>query len=99
MKRHLGLGLDKEAFEICKGIVVGLYQFRNESGDDFLGWAPDFPAEAAGEAVADWVSGIRQGSSGKLRGKDRAFLLLEFVEQHVPAWQWINEKAHGKVGK
>ena len=99
MKRHLGLGLDEDAFGICKGIVLGLYQCRNESGDDFLGWASDFPAEAAGEAVADWVAGIRQGSSGKLRGKDRALLLREFVDKHVPEWQWINEEAHGKAGK
>jgi hypothetical protein len=49
MKRHLGLGRDEEAFEICKGVVLGHYQCRNESGDDFLGWASDFPAEAAGK--------------------------------------------------
>jgi len=99
MKRNLSLGLDEEAFEICKGIVLGLYQCRDESGDDFLGWASDFPAEAATDAVTDWVAGIRQGSSRKLRGEDCALLLRQFVDQHVPEWQWINEKAHGKLGK
>ena len=99
MKRHLSLGLDDEAFEICKGIVLGLYQCRDESVDDFLTWASDFPKEAAGDTVANWVAAGKQGSSGKLRGKDRALLLREFVDKHVPEWQWINEQAAGRRGK
>src|SRR5271157_4905766 len=55
MKRHLGLGLHDEALEICKGIVLGLYQCRDSGSDEFLGWAEDFPAEAAGSVVADWM--------------------------------------------
>jgi hypothetical protein len=43
MKRHLGLGLQDEALEICQGIVLELYRVRDESEDEFLGWAANFP--------------------------------------------------------
>lgn len=99
MKRHLGLGLDEEAFEICKGIVLGLYQCRNASGDEFLGWASDFPAEAAGNAVADWIGAGKQGASGNQPGPNRVLLLREFVDKHVPEWQWISKQVAGREGK
>lgn len=99
MKRHLTLGLDKEAFEICKGIVLGLYQCRSASGDEFLGWAEDFPAEAAGNAVSEWVATSKQSASGSQSGTNRA-RLREFVDKRVPEWQWISKQvAGGKKGR
>ena len=81
MKRHLSLGLEPKALEICQGIVLGLYRLRNDPDpDELLGWAEDFPGEAAGCAVDDWMAG-RQGT--------RAALLGKFVKKHVPQWQWI----------
>lgn len=99
MKRHLSLGLDEEAFEICKGIVLGLYQCRNESGDEFLDWASDFPAEAAGNAVSDWIGAGKPGPSVKPHGRNRALLLREFVDEHVPEWEWITQRLGGRAGK
>lgn len=98
MKRHLGLGLDEEAFEICKGIVLGLYQCRDARGDEFLGWAEDFPAEAAGNAIADWIGAGKPGASGKQRETHCARLLREFVDNYVPEWQWISKQFAGKKG-
>ena len=92
MKRHLHLGLAAEALEICKGIVLGLYRCRDGSENEFLGWAEDFPAEAAGSAVDDWIAAGKPGPSGKLHGKDCVLLLREFVDEHVPEWQWISQK-------
>ena len=57
MKRQLELGLDAEALEMCKGVVLGLYRVHNEQGDDVLQWAPNFPAETAAHAVATWRDG------------------------------------------
>jgi hypothetical protein len=96
MKRHLGLGLDAEALEICKGIVLGLYQCRDASGDEFLGWASDFPDEAAGNAVAAWIGAGKQGASGNRPKRNRALLLREFVDKHVPEWQWISKQVAGR---
>jgi hypothetical protein len=99
MKRHLGLGLDEDALEICKGIVLGLYHCRDARGDEFLGWAEDFPSEAAGNAVAEWISAGRQGASHKQPGPNRVLLLREFVDKHVPEWQWISKQVVGKESK
>jgi hypothetical protein len=99
MKRHLGLGLDEEAFEICKGIVLGLYQCRDASGDEVLGWASDFPAEAAGNAVTDWIGAGKEGASGSQPGPNRVLLLREFVDKHVPEWPWISKQVAGRKGQ
>jgi len=79
MKRQRDLGLEREALEICKGVVLGLYRLREVQGD-FLGWAADFPAEAAEDTVDAWSVG-EQGS-----GKRRTFP-PDFVKEHVPEWQ------------
>ena len=99
MKRHLGLGLEEEAFEICKGIVLGLYECRDADDDEFLGWASDFPAEAAGSAVDDWMGAGKKGASGTQPGPNRVRLLREFVDKHVPEWPWIYEQIAGRKGK
>lgn len=99
MKRHLRLGHHQVGLEICKGIVLGLYQCRDAGGDDFLGWAEDFPAEAAGNAVTEWIGTRKQGSSGRQPGRNRVLLLREFVDRHVPEWQWISKKLAAKDSK
>ena len=99
MKRHLGLGLHGEAFEICKGIVLGLYQCRDASGDEFLGWAEDFPAEAAGNAVDDWISAGKPGASGSQPGPNRVALFRKFVDEYAPEWQRISKKVGGREVK
>lgn len=91
MKRHLDLGLEQEALEICQGVVLGLYRLRNEMEGEFLSWAQDFPEEAAGNAVTDWIKGGNQGGAAKLRGRKRA-ALRKFVEEHVPEWPWISDQ-------
>lgn len=54
MKR---LGLEAEALKICKGLVLGCYRLSERAGGDVLGWAPDFPAEAAGDVLEAWYFG------------------------------------------
>ncbi len=51
MRRHLERRMDAAALEMCKGIVLGLYRVRRQADDGVLGWAPDFPKEAAVQAV------------------------------------------------
>ena len=73
MKRQLELGLDAEALEMCKGVVLGLYRVRNEQGDDVLEWAPDFPAETAAHAVTTWRNGGYKKTTGRGHRKQRVF--------------------------
>jgi hypothetical protein len=48
LKRRRASGRRKEAVEICKGIVLGLYHAEK---NDATSWAPDAPLELAREAV------------------------------------------------
>lgn len=81
MKRYLKLGLEEQATECCQGILVGLYRFR-ESGTDILGWAEDFPAEAADNTLRTWRTG---GSSNRTKGRR---LPDDFIAAHIPKWEW-----------
>ena len=85
MKRHLELGLESEALEICKGLMLGCYRLSERAGGDVLGWAPDFPGEAAGHVLEVWYRGgddaqHRQGGRRKLPSLPLDFLNL------VPKW-------------
>ncbi len=47
MKRRFEAGMKPAAEKICQGIVLGLHEADGTNSDGALGWAPDFPAEAA----------------------------------------------------
>lgn len=96
MKRHLSLGLDEEAFEICKGILLGLYQCRDASGDEFLEWAADFPAEAAGNTLAEWIAADKRSVSRILPMPNHVLFLRKFLHEYVPEWQWISKQVSGR---
>ena len=85
IKRQMELGLDVEAREVCMGVLLGLYRIRNTPGDEFLGWAEDFPAEAAADAVGVLAHGSRDGAARTRRASQR--LDEEFVKRHVPEWR------------
>ncbi len=85
MKRHIELGLEAEALEICKGMVLGLYRLSEHEGGDVLGWAPDFPAEAAGNALEVWYAGADDPKSRDIRRKTRPPLPQDFLSM-VPKW-------------
>jgi hypothetical protein len=68
MKRHLELGLEAEALEICKGLLLGCYRLSGRAGGDVLGWAPDFPAEAAGHALEVWYFGTDGSQDARRAG-------------------------------
>ena len=85
MKRHIELGLEAEALEICKGMGLGLYRLSEREGGDVLGWAPDFPAEAAGNALEFWHAGAGVPKSREVRQKTRPPLPQDFLSM-VPKW-------------
>ena len=86
MRHHLELRLDAAALEMCKGIVLGLYRVRRQADDGVLGWAPDFPKEAAVQAIrelAGWES------PKETRAAARPRLEMAFSDEHAPEWREI----------
>jgi len=93
MKRHIELGFEAAATATCAGIVFGLYRCRGKSSDQVLGWAEDFPAETAGDAVAT----LARESTAKHR---RTWRLPGVIVDRVPEWAEMigraSERGSGK---
>jgi len=85
MKRHLDLGLEAEALEICKGVVLGCYRLSEREGGEVLEWAPDFPGEAAGNVLEAWYRRADGPESRERGGRKRPPLPLDFLSL-VPKW-------------
>jgi hypothetical protein len=95
MKRYLEMGLEEQALQFCQGVLLGLYRVRDGQDNDILGWAEDFPAEAAGNMLDVWMSAAGIGGEGETaRPKPRA-LPPGFVREHLPDWGWLLKPAAG----
>jgi len=87
MKRYLEMGLEEQSREVCQGILLGLYHVRESRDNDVLGWAEDFPAEAASNALEIWMSAA--GGAGAPARRKRRRLSSEFVREHLAGWGWV----------
>lgn len=98
MKRQLDLGLGVEALETCKGIVLGLYRLDRSKDADLLEWAPDFAAEAAGDAVEIWLrgGGGREMAAKSARARKREGFPEDFIARFVPEWADMFTRAQSK---
>ena len=52
MKRRAKSGMNRDAEKICQGLVIGLHEVDGTNNDGALGWAPEFPREAAGWSLS-----------------------------------------------
>lgn len=93
MKRQLELGLVVQALEICKGVLLGLYRIRRVKGDEFLGWAEDFPMETAADVVSTWAGRQDRKNAKSTSRRERRVFPKEFVADHVPEWDDLVARA------
>ncbi len=84
MKRHLELGLGAEALEILKGMMLGCYRLSERKWGEVLEWAPDFPGEAAGNALEVYL-GADHPKSREGGRRSRPPLPPDFLSM-VPKW-------------
>ena len=97
LKRRVDLGLEGEALEICKGLVLGFYRLDHEVGGELLKWAPEFTVETAAYALEIWHDGARREQFRRHRsGPKRAVLPEDFVDQFVPDWAGMIERVLSK---
>jgi hypothetical protein len=71
-----------------RGLLLGLYAVDDYECDDLLGWAPDFPSEAAGEALAEVKRAF-----GRRPGK--AALLREIIAG-MQNWSWLEREVRDR---
>ena len=77
LERRVKLRHEDEAFQVCSGIVAGLYR-AEQSGFELYEYAEDAPSELAGHAVDIW----------RRRRRNCAFP-RDFVETFTPDWDWL----------
>lgn len=78
LSRYQALGLNLEAGELCRGLLLGLYQFEHESKSQFKDWATDLPFDFAQEVLAAWKRGpADEGDGGEING---------FIQEELPRW-------------
>lgn len=88
IKRQLELGLEAQATEICKGVVLGLYRAEHGKRGELVEWAPDFPGETAGHAIETWLTGKRaRKPTGAAVRRNRLASFREFADRFVPEWR------------
>ena len=97
LDRLLALGLEEDALECCRGIVVGLYRARALEDGEVLGWAPDCIAESACNALVAWHAGGTEhmfGPGSHRRREERAFP-AELIARFAPDWKELIERTEG----
>jgi hypothetical protein len=64
-------------------------ELLEEALEPFVNWAPDFPGEAAGDALEVWSETGGSEHGGAPAKKRRRRLAPDFVREHVPDWDWL----------
>jgi len=86
MRRRLDLGLEDEALDTCRGIILGLYRARRGVTAGCLARAPDFPEAAAENVLRLW----RRECPRLLAARS---FPPEFVARHAPEWKALFARA------
>lgn len=58
MRKYLKTGLASEAQQMCKGLLLGFYEFEYQSKTEFKDWAVDAPLAFAEEVLTVWREGV-----------------------------------------
>lgn len=81
MKRRFEAGMKPAAEKTCAGIILGLHGVDGTTNDGALGWAPDFPAEAAAWSLSLLLDLYSQGQR-RAAGKR----IVKVIEEHAGDW-------------
>jgi hypothetical protein len=78
LRRYCEMGLHREAKELCKGVLKGLYEYARNSSTPFSQYAMDAPAEMFGWILDEWKK--------KNRNKADQAEMKEFLEKECREW-------------
>jgi hypothetical protein len=84
VERYHELGLIEQEAAYCKGMLLGIYRFEQESESEIKPLAADLPADCATSLVDQWR--LRNG------GKAAAAAMEAFIRERCPKWAaWLGE--------
>lgn len=79
LQQHQALNMNAQANQMCMGLLLGLYKFKNESTSEFKDWAGDAPSGFAWTVVDAWKAGTPgQADLAEVRA---------FVEDRLSGWE------------
>jgi len=78
LKRYYKMGMHREAKELCKGILKGLYEYARNSSTPFLQYAGDAPVEMFGWILDEWKK--------KNQKKTEQAEMKEFIDKECSDW-------------
>jgi len=65
---------------------LGLYRAKRSQGEGASGWAPDFPADTATDAIEKWLAAGKRKGARKPPGKRAIARLRQFLLAETPGW-------------
>ncbi len=90
LESHLKQKDDLSALTLCEAIIVALYRFKyGENFSEIEEYAEDYPEETADWAARLWRSAGNVKWAGVRRFLPELTMSNDFVQQHVPEWDWL----------
>lgn len=89
--KYYDLGMHDEEKAYCKGVILGVYRFENESDSEFKDWAEDVSIECAGYLLDKW----RKRTKEPLTIQE----MNDFITQSCPNWAKYMVKVKTKEKK
>jgi hypothetical protein len=76
--KYQKLGMNNEANQMCKGLLLGLHRFKHESTSEFKNWAPDAPSVFTEVVIDAWKEGNPSRADRKI--------IRTFIEEELDIW-------------
>ncbi len=81
---------DPAALTLCEAMILALYCFEyGENFSEIEEYAGDYPEETADWAARLWRSAGNVKWAGVRRFVSERTISKDFVQQHVPEWDWL----------
>ena len=78
VKRYHEMGMHREAKELCKGVLKGLYEYARNSRTPLSQYASDAPAEMFGWILDEWIKrNKKKGDQAEMK---------EFIQRECSDW-------------
>lgn len=78
MRKYHKTGLVWKAQQMCKGLLLGFYEFEHQSKTQFKDWAVDSPLAFAEEVLTVWREGVMEAQEWQE--------VQAFIAEELPRW-------------
>jgi len=85
IERYHELDMPEQEAAYCRGVILGIYRYEQESKSEFKEWAQDIPDECAGYLLARWRE--RNPAQAGINA------MHTFIRERCPNWaKWLKDE-------